>query len=847
MSNDITYGAYIKRRRKELGLSQTQVCDVLLISNQALSQYENDKVAINIVILGDFCKVLHVDIKNFLNKTYNKESKLVDEDTFNAELFSKFITSFRISRNLSQKQLAENLKITNNKISKWEVGKSLPTLDEFLNLVNFYHVDPDEFYFSKIDSFKTSGVEVVHVKSKTRKRKAIFIFSITTIAVILGIALPLSIRGSEVVPPGDENPGETNPPVTPEQSFYKIDVNYNLLPDLNKRIDIKKGDFVPKVELDLPMDCQTDYKIIDYQVDGSTFDFQTPVLNDFTINCILEKIVEPQKETFVVNFFDTDKITPLSSQKVLEGENALPPETSLLTALSGHEFDKRDKSFYNVQSNLNIYPIFKPYNVTLHFHYEGETIPSISNYVVSMYDTLPIPTKDGYTFDGWFLINDLRFTKETFLEKEMHLYAKFVKTKKYKIYIKGFPESPVIMADYGEEVNFSKLPKMLLKNENLLYYKFNESIINSNFIYNYDHDIYLTPIFEDKIEYKVINGNIIELTSFHSVNEEVFLPSIIKKDSSTLHISNFKKGIVDIPRATTLIVDTYNKPLIYKHFIRNAPNLENIEFLDMNMSSLNDTFKIEKDALSNLSSLKSLKVGKTFDFNDNQMTLLDFGIKFNSDFKIVLTSSYLYNESTDNGFCFFIKNCETKNLYENISTLEFHNQKNLNLTSIPFDEFINLETINVGSKVEEVKTYNFINDKITINVSSDTIKFYFIENKSINYDKNHIDKLKICSKNDLTFYGEVYANIIDFSDLKSFTFDTSNYLYPYLKLYFPKDVSCVDLINKEFLVLNLNKDKKVEIYFKEFRPDCLVATNNFHPFKGLNSNEENLYFNFNII
>lgn len=500
-----------------------------------------------------------------------------------------------------------------------------------------------------------------------------------------------------------------------------------------------------------------------------------------------------------------------------------------------------------MQSNLDIYPIFKPYNVTLHFHYENEVIPSISNYEVSMYDNLPIPKKEGHTFDGWFLINDLRFTKDTFLEKEMHLYAKFVATKKYKIFINGFPESPLIMADYGEEVNFSELPKTLLKNETILYYKINQIIINSNFIYDFNHDIYLTPIFEDKIEYKIINGNIIELNLFHSANEEVFLPSTIKKESSTLYITTFKKGIVDVPRAKTLVVDTLNKPLIYKHFIKNAPNLENIEFLDMNMSSLDNTFQIEKDALSNLSNLKSLKVGRTFDFNGGQMNLLDFGIKFNPNFKVILTSSYLYNESTDSNFDFFIKNSETKNLYENISTLEFCNQQVLNLTSIPFYEFIKLKTINIGSKVEEVKTYNFINNEITINVASDTTKFNFIENNLINYEQNHIDRLKICSKNDLTFYGKVYANVIDFSELKSFTFDTSNYLYPYLKLYFPKEVYCADLINKDSLVLNLNKDKKVEIYFKEFRPDCLVATDNFYPFKGLNGNEENLYFNFNII
>lgn len=56
MDLTISYGAYIKLRRKEIGLSQFDVSELLSISTQALSQYENDKVSINLAILGPFAR-----------------------------------------------------------------------------------------------------------------------------------------------------------------------------------------------------------------------------------------------------------------------------------------------------------------------------------------------------------------------------------------------------------------------------------------------------------------------------------------------------------------------------------------------------------------------------------------------------------------------------------------------------------------------------------------------------------------------------------------------------------------------------------------------------------------------
>ncbi len=95
--------------------------------------------------------------------------------------------------------------------------------------------------------------------------------------------------------------------------------------------------------------------------------------------------------------------------------------------------------------------VFVPYSndylVTLHLPYQSE-IP-----------TLPIPSKEGYVFSGWYLDEELTnlFTDEIMPSRNITLYAKWEVTY-YKLAFESIYRIPTIIAAFGEEVSEPEAP-----------------------------------------------------------------------------------------------------------------------------------------------------------------------------------------------------------------------------------------------------------------------------------------------------------------------------------------------------------------------------------------------------
>ena len=86
----------------------------------------------------------------------------------NNEKIGKLIKKIRIKNNLTQKQLAEELNVTYQAVSKWENGKNIPDIEILTILCNKYNID--------IDSF---------LKGKYKKNKGIFKKILLPIFVII--------------------------------------------------------------------------------------------------------------------------------------------------------------------------------------------------------------------------------------------------------------------------------------------------------------------------------------------------------------------------------------------------------------------------------------------------------------------------------------------------------------------------------------------------------------------------------------------------------------------------------------------------------------------------------------
>ena len=61
------------------------------------------------------------------------------------------IMYLRISKDVSQEQLAEALSVSRQSVSKWEIGQALPQIDKVIQLADFFCISTDELLYDKID------------------------------------------------------------------------------------------------------------------------------------------------------------------------------------------------------------------------------------------------------------------------------------------------------------------------------------------------------------------------------------------------------------------------------------------------------------------------------------------------------------------------------------------------------------------------------------------------------------------------------------------------------------------------------------------------------------------------
>lgn len=58
--------------------------------------------------------------------------------------FANKLSKLRISQGLSQKQLAEQLQVTNKAVSKWENAVAMPSIEMLVKLANVFNTTIDE-------------------------------------------------------------------------------------------------------------------------------------------------------------------------------------------------------------------------------------------------------------------------------------------------------------------------------------------------------------------------------------------------------------------------------------------------------------------------------------------------------------------------------------------------------------------------------------------------------------------------------------------------------------------------------------------------------------------------------
>lgn len=125
---NINFAECLKEARKLSGLSQQAIADKLGISNQAYSRWETGKFEPNLESLKKLAKVLNTSPNYLLgyNQTESIAKAIPQENTF-----PKRLRELRKLANLTQKEMAEALNISQPAYVEWEKGRTQPTPDKF--------------------------------------------------------------------------------------------------------------------------------------------------------------------------------------------------------------------------------------------------------------------------------------------------------------------------------------------------------------------------------------------------------------------------------------------------------------------------------------------------------------------------------------------------------------------------------------------------------------------------------------------------------------------------------------------------------------------------------------------
>lgn len=132
-------------------------------------------------------------------------------ESLNNEKFGQFLLKLRQAKNYTQKEVAEQLGVSDKAVSKWERGLSFPDITLLEPIANFYGVSLTELYHSeKIDkdekldmdamdailtnSLQYSNLDYERIQMRSRMRNIFFLLVI----VIVGFELVLELNSTVI-------------------------------------------------------------------------------------------------------------------------------------------------------------------------------------------------------------------------------------------------------------------------------------------------------------------------------------------------------------------------------------------------------------------------------------------------------------------------------------------------------------------------------------------------------------------------------------------------------------------------------------------------------------------------
>lgn len=133
----------LKEIREYEGLTQKEVAKRLHVTRATYAGWECGKDIIPLRKLNDFANLFHVSL-DYLVGSDSEETYIPSSFTIDSQLVADHLKDFRLSHNLSQKEMAQSINTSQSNIHKYETGKTLITTVYALEFSKHYDYSLDK-------------------------------------------------------------------------------------------------------------------------------------------------------------------------------------------------------------------------------------------------------------------------------------------------------------------------------------------------------------------------------------------------------------------------------------------------------------------------------------------------------------------------------------------------------------------------------------------------------------------------------------------------------------------------------------------------------------------------------
>ena len=657
-------GEFLSARRKQLGLSYSQVGNSLNYTPQAIYRYEKGKVKIDISLVIPLCKVLDLSVASFFRMDLNDIQPYNPDETFSKENFAGALQYELSTNNVNTDEISKAINISSTRITKWSQGESLPSVDEFKALCKCLNISETNLFLgntSQTDERQPLEPETPKdIKIPFYKRipkSVLFIVPITAILIASGVGtgIAVSIKSSgnddDIIANNDNSDNIDN-----DNNTFDTNDNSNGDTDMNRNTDSNYCEVIIKgydLDSDEYLDSEWTYNIRqnsymsipsdiyyahyclkDYEYNNQKFDFKSTLITE---DLVLKAIFE--KDTYTVNFLDINGVA-FNTQKVKYLSDAIKPEAPVV---SNYKFIDYSGDYTKVEADVDIKSIYTCSDSVLKIDLNGGEIDNnnsdnyvIKNYSSDKFKTLPKPIKRGHTFK-YYTSDDIEFKENTILKEVMNLKAIYT-VNTYKMHLNHFNTDRYYA--FGSEI--TDLPTKLNDGTVIKKWVYDNRYINEGDIYDFDCDITISPIIDDE------NNFVYTTNDDGTIN----LSRVLKCDSNVLDLTsiNFKNikkieagAVNSLDSVETLILNQSSVYIASKAFT-DLVNLKEVYFNNVDSSS-----RFEPYIFSNCPNIKYLFAGNPLKDESTPLKLKEYGIVGSDDFTFkfnnkVTAMSPSYNE-----------------------------------------------------------------------------------------------------------------------------------------------------------------------------------------------------------